>query len=64
MAVLSLGEIAQADQAEYMRFDLRLGDLLSSGGVAAGAAVLAVSLITNYQYSPKRNLAHSTAVTA
>src|SRR2546426_3603506 len=38
-AVLSLGEIAQADQAEYVRFDLRLGDLLSSGGVAAGAAV-------------------------
>jgi hypothetical protein len=32
--------------------------------VAAGAAVLAVSLITNYQYSPKRDLARSTAVTA
>src|SRR5689334_20727431 len=27
--------------------------------VVMGAAVLAVSLITNYQYSPKRNLAQS-----
>ena len=32
--------------------------------VAAGLAVLAVSLITNYQYSPKRSLAHGAAVTA
>jgi len=33
--------------------------------VVMGAAVLAVSLITNYQYSPKRNLAQSsTTVTA
>src|SRR5256885_6154796 len=38
VAVLSLGEIAQSDQAEYVRFDLRLGDLLSGGDVAAGAA--------------------------
>ena len=32
--------------------------------VGAGLAVLAVSLITNYQYSPKRSLAHGAAVTA
>ena len=32
--------------------------------VAAGLAVLAVSLVTNYQYSPKRNLAHGSVVTA
>ena len=32
--------------------------------IAAGAAVLAVSLITNYQYSPKRLRAPAVAVTA
>ena len=32
--------------------------------VVAGLAVLAVSLVTNYQYSPKRDLAHGSAVTA
>ena len=32
--------------------------------VIAGLAVLAVSLVTNYQYSPKRDLAHGSAVTA
>ena len=32
--------------------------------IVAGLAVLAVSLITNYQYSPKRNLAHGSAVAA
>ena len=32
--------------------------------IAAGAAVLAVSLITNYQYSPKRRRAPAVAVTA
>lgn len=32
--------------------------------VAAGIAVLAVSLITNYQYSPKRALSHARPVTA
>jgi hypothetical protein len=38
----------------------------AEGGMAAfyvvmGVAVLAVSLITNYQYSPKRNTVQSTA---
>ena len=32
--------------------------------VASGLAVLAVSLITNYQYSPKRSVAQGAAVTA
>ena len=32
--------------------------------VVAGLAVLAVSLVTNYQYSPKRNLAHGSPATA
>jgi hypothetical protein len=32
--------------------------------VAAGLAVLAVSLITNYQYSPKRAVAQGSPVTA
>jgi hypothetical protein len=32
--------------------------------IAGGIAVLAVSLITNYQYSPKRSLAHGSPVTA
>ena len=32
--------------------------------VAAGLAVLAVSLVTNYQYSPKRELGRSSVVTA
>jgi hypothetical protein len=32
--------------------------------VAAGLAVLAVSLVTNYQYSPKRSLAHGSPATA
>src|SRR5256885_5681763 len=39
VTMLSLGQIAQADEAEYVRFDLGLGDLLSSRGVGAGAAV-------------------------
>src|SRR5207244_10934121 len=39
VAVLRLGEIAHADQAEFVRLVLRLGDLLSCGGVGAGAAV-------------------------
>ena len=34
---------------------------LSAFYVAAGVAVLGVSLVTNYQYSPKRALATSTA---
>ncbi|HZP30078.1 MAG TPA: hypothetical protein VFC99_14070 [Acidimicrobiia bacterium] len=37
---------------------------LSAFYVAAGLAVLAVSLVTNYQYSPKRNLAHGSTVPA
>ena len=32
--------------------------------VLGGVAVLAVSLITNYQYNPKRALTHATTVTA